>query len=246
MKLVGYFITTLLILATSASWSKGQNLRIEIVGDGLTERIVITDPEILGLFNIWNGPGVTVRGPDGVPYPPAHLDSDKSHGRFIDWPKGMAPERPSGLQRLEVTFVLGVPRRPDEERSYIFAYEVDTRALGGFIYLPRWMNNLIAHRVEGNWFYATARWNEVIAPIIVRNTKELPTFSERGDLSCIAGYALLEADGTIDLKRFDEQGRNVLHYRYDTSSDVYDDVRDHIGDMKTGEQIEASCWPPRL
>lgn len=246
MKRIEYFMAILLIFATWASWSKGQNIRIEIVGDGLAEPIVITDSEILGQFNIWNGPGVTVRGPDGVPYPPAHLDPGKSHGRFIDWPRGTARERPSGLQRLEVTFVLGVPTRPDEERFYIFAYEVDTQDLSGFVYLPRWMNNLIAHRVEGNWFYATERWNEVISPIVAIHTDELPAPSKRGDLSCIAGRASFEMDGTIDLKRFDEQGRNILHYRYDTSSDAYEDVREHMGDMKPGEQIEASCWPPRL
>lgn len=245
MNRVGYLIATLLILATSASWSKGQNVRIEIVGDGLSEPIVITDREILGLFNIWNGPGVTVRGPDGVPYPPAHLNPNKSNGRFIDWPRGMAPERPSGLQRLEVTFFVGVPTQPNDERSYIFAYEVDMRDSRGFIYLPMWMNNLISHGVEGNWFYATKRWNEVIAPIVASHTTELPAPLARENLSCIAGQGSLDQDGTVEFMLFDKSGIKISHWRYEASTEGYEDVRERIGDVEPGEQIEVSCWPPR-
>jgi hypothetical protein len=237
--------TLLLLVVPTASWSKGQTIRIEIAGDGLTDPIVITDPELLSQFNIWNGPGVSVRGPDGVPYPPAHLDPNQSGGRFIDWPRGIVQERPSGLQRLEVSFFVAVPRRPGEERSYIVAYEVDTSELRGFIFLPMWMNNLISHGAEGNWFFATERWNEIIGPIIAKQTKNLTAPTERGNLSCVAGHGSLSQDGTIEFKLFDDDGRNISHWRYETSSEGYDNLLDHIGDVEPGEEIEVSCWPAR-
>ncbi len=239
-------MASILILAVSTtSWSKGQNIRIEIVGDGLSTPIVITYPEILNRFNIWNGPGVSVRGPDGVKYPPAHLDPNKSAGRFIDWPQGMVTEQLPGLQRLEVTFFLSFPRQPSGERSYIFAYEVDTSELRGFIYLPMWSNNLIAHRVEGNWLYATEQWNEAIAPIVAAQTIDLPPPSKRGNLNCIAGQGSLGEDGTIEFMLFNEDGIKISHWRYEISTEGYESVREHIEDAEPGDEIEVSCWPPR-
>lgn len=245
MHRVAYPIATLLILAASASWSKSQNLRIEIVGDGLSETIVITDPEILGLFNIWNGPGVVARGPDGMPYPPAHLDLNESDGRFVDWPRGMATERPSGLQRLEVTFVVGAPGRPDVEGSYVVAYEVDSRDSSGFVYLPMWTNDLIRHGVEGNWFHATGRWNEAIAPVVASHTGVLRAPSERENLSCVVGHGSLRVDGVVEFTLVDEHGAKTSRWRYGPGSERYDEVRDHIGDVERGEETEISCWPPR-
>lgn len=245
MNRAAYLTATVLIFVASASWSKGQTLRIEIAGDGLREAIIIVDPEILGLFNIWNGPGVTVRGPDGVLYPATHLDPDRSYGRFIDWPRGMATKRPSGLQRLEVTSFVGVPRRPDQERSYVFAYEVDTEESVGFVYLPLWKNDLIGHRVEGNWLYAARRWNEVIAPIVADRTGILRSPSARGDLSCIAGYGSLGQDGVIEFTLADDSGV-TSRWRYGPSTEGYENVRAHIGDVKPGEEMTVSCWPPRF
>ena len=194
---------------------------------------------------IWNGPGVSVRGPDGVQYPPAHLDPTQTAGRFIDWPRGPVSDRSTGLQRLEVTFYVGVPREPNRLRRYVVAYEVDPSASIGFIYLPRWTNNLISHGVEGNWFHASKQWNDLIAPLIAAQTTHFSNSVQPGKLSCIAGYGSLGADGTIEFKLFDEQGNKISHWRYDKSTEGYESVREHIGDVEPGEQIEISCWPPR-
>ena len=98
-----------LLAVSTLVWSKGPTIKIVIEGDALSAPIEITDPDILSQFNIWNGPGVSTSGPDGVPHPPAYLDPGRSAGRFIEWPKGEATARPSGLQRLEVTFYVGDP-----------------------------------------------------------------------------------------------------------------------------------------
>ncbi len=234
-----------LLTVPTTVWSKGQTIKIIIEGDALSAPVEITNPAILGQFNIWNGPGVSTSGPDGVPHLPAYLDPDKSAGRFIDWPRGIATDRPSKLQRLEVTFYVGVPREPKASRKYIFTYEVDASALQGYIYLPRWMNNLIAHGIEGKWLYSSARWNEIIAPIVAKQTIDLPPTSVRGNLNCIAGHGSFGEDGTIEFMRFNDDGIKISHWRYETSTEGYESVRKHIGDVEPGDDIEVSCWPPR-
>jgi hypothetical protein len=205
---------------------------------------VITDPELVSQFNIWNGPGVETRGPDGVRRPPEHLDSDQSAGRFIDWPRGIANQRPPGLQRLEVTFVMDFQEQQGNLPSYRFAYERDPSE-SGFIYLPDWTNSLISHGVEGNWFHASDRWNELIGPIVANRTTHLLPPAERGKLSCIVGHGSLGEDGTVEFTLLDEAGNETSHWRYDVSADGYERVRAHIGNVAPGEEIEVSCWPQR-
>ena len=190
-------------------------------GDYLLAPIEITVPDTLNQFNIWNGPGVNTRGPDGVPNPPAYLDPNRSAGRFIDWPKGMAAERPSGLQRLEVTFYIGVPREPNTAHKYVFAYEIDTSGSRGYIYLPRWKNELISHGIEGNWLYASEQWNELIMPIVAQHSTQSPVSVERGMLNCIVGKGSITADGTIEFYLLDEHGNKIGHYRYETATPGY-------------------------
>ena len=238
------FLVAILTIPATA-WSKGETTRIKIEGDNLKSPIDIVDQSILSQFNIWNGPGTSSRGPDGVPLPPAHLDPNMSAGRFIDWPRGMAAERPSGLQRLEVTFYVGVPQEPNATRKYVFAYEADPSNQRGFIFLPYWKNNLISHGVELNWFYATKRWNELIMPIILRHSTNAPMFAERGKLKCKVGEGSLREDGTIEFFLLDENGNRTSRWRYDTSNERYQNVKDHIGNVQPGEEIEISCWPAR-
>ena len=114
-------IGVLLLAQSASSWSKGQTTRIEIDGDGLSAPIVIADPDILNKFSIWNGPGVSTRGPDGVTHPPAYMNPDNTSGRFIDWPRGIATDPPAAMQRLEVTFFIGGPRGPVHNGKFLFA-----------------------------------------------------------------------------------------------------------------------------
>lgn len=231
------------LMAAPAAWSKGPTIQITIEGDGLSAPIVITDPEILDQFNIWNGPGVSMTGPDGEMTDTAHLDPDQAEGRFIDWPKGAVPERPPGLQRLQVTFFIGVPTRPEDSRLYQIGYEID--GSHGFIFLPMWTNSLIHHGVEGNWFHSTHRWNDVIGSLVAEETVELPPVANRAHLDCTVGRGSLSEDGTVEFRMIDKDGNKTSRWRYEATTPGYDRVRAHIGDVAPGEVIEISCWPPR-
>ncbi len=99
-------VLALLVVVAAVASAKGKTVKIEIRGDGLAVPIEIIDQRIVDRFTIWNGPGVHTYT-KGALDPPAHLDPDKSQGRFVDWPKGIATGRPEGLRRFDVTFYLG-------------------------------------------------------------------------------------------------------------------------------------------
>lgn len=242
---IALLLCTSLLIIPLIGWSKGQTTRIVIEGDNLTAPIEITDPDILNQFSIWDGPGVGMRDPSEAPDLAIYVESDGSVGRFIDWPKGFASERPGQLQRLEVTFHVGVPREPGNSRKFVFVYEIDSNKGRGFIYLPRWKNNLIYHGVELNWLYAHSRWNELIMPIIAQHSTATFSSLERSELKCKVGEGSLRPDGTIEFVLLDELGIKRSRWRYETSSQEYQRVREHIGDVEPGEEIEISCWPAR-
>ena len=166
-------VVSLLILTIPVTtWSKGEIIKIEIEGNNLSSPIEITDPDIVRQFSIWTGPGVSTRGPDGVPNPPAYLDPNLSAGRFIDWPKGTVAERPTGLQRYDVTFYIG-SREPvtKVQGTYVITYEIDPSTEHGYVYLPTgskqtWNTTFIYHGVEGNWFHSSNKWEALVRPLI--------------------------------------------------------------------------------
>jgi hypothetical protein len=235
----------LLLTVPTLAWSKGQTIKIVIAGDNLTAPIEITDPEVLSQFSIWNGPGVGKRDPLEKPDLSAYVEPEGSVGRFIDWPNGYVTERPRQLQRLEVTFFVGVPREPGNTRKFIFAYEIDWKNERGFIFLPMWKNDLIWHGVELNWLYAHSRWNEAIMPIVAQHSVEDPQINGQNELNCTVGEGSLHADGTIEFQLIDEAGNRWSRWRYDKSTQWYEKVRHHIGDVEPGEEITISCWPAR-
>lgn len=234
----------MLSFVTSA-WSKGETVKIMIVGDKLASPIEITCPDIVGQFNIWNGPGVGTRGPDGAQHPPAYLDPERTAGRFIDWPRGNATDLPSGMQRLEVTFYIAGRKTPVHDGKYLFAYEIDSVKRRGYIYLPRWRGSYISHGVEGNWFYASERWDELIMRIILAASEDSADSSSHGRFGCKFGTAKITNEGAIELYRSNEDGSTRLNYRYLPTSDLYDSVKDHVGEIAAGDEVEVSCWPPR-
>jgi len=239
-------ITCICLLAISTVvWPKGQTVKIVIEGDELSVPIEITDPDILNQFSIWNGPGVGGRDLNVAPDLIAYKEQGGSVGRFIDWPKGIVADRPSKLQRLEVTFHVGVPREPGADRQFVVAYEIDSKNELGYIFLPRWKNDLISHGVEGNWFYAHERWNELIAPMVAKHSAHPSVSAERGRLKCKVGEGSLRADGTIEFILLDDYGNKMSRWRYEASMEQYQSVKEHIGDAEPGEEIEISCWPPR-
>jgi hypothetical protein len=235
----------LLLAVPSLAWSKGKTIKIIIEGDNLVAPIEITDPELVGQFSIWNGPGVGMRDPLQEPDLAAYVEPEGSAGRFIDWPKGYANNHPRQLQRLEVTFFVGVPRQPGNARKFVFAYEVDWDNEDGYIFLPMWKNDLIWHGVELNWLHAHKSWNETIMPIISQQSVEESQLPGHSELKCTVGEGSLHADGTIEFQLIDEAGNRSSRWRYEKSTQWYAKVRNHIGDVTPEQQFQISCWPPR-
>jgi len=208
-----------IIAIPAISWSKAPTARIKIEGDNLKSPIEILNPEVLSQFNVWGG-------------------------EFIDRPRGAVAELPSGLQRLEVTLYVDVAQEPKTTRKYVFAYDVDPTQQRGFIFLPQWKNDLIWHGVEGNWLYASKRWNEVIMPIISQQTARSSGLANAGMLSCTVGMVSMLADRAIEIQLMDEHGNKMSRFRYETNHAAYSRVRDHFGGVTSKKKV-ASCWPAR-
>jgi hypothetical protein len=219
------------------AWTKGETLRIDIRGDGLETPIEITDPAITGLFDVWNGPGVTANGET------YHMDPERQQGAFIDWPRGPAVTHPGGLRRLEVTFEVGQPRG-DDTRPYVFLYELDTAMAHGYVYLPRWKNDLIWHGVEGTWFHASTRWDEIIGSILASNGVAGVAAADNV-LGCTVGTGKVTSDGTIEFYRADGAGQHRTFFRFSPGNPEYRSVKTHLGDVMPEREAPVSCWPPR-
>ena len=238
-------VVCLSILAIpTTGWTKGPTFKIEIQGDYLESPIEITDPRIVGSFSIWNGPGVFTYSA-GQMDPPAWADPTKADGRFIDWPRGWATERPKGLQRLEVTFFIGDARAPDNASKYVFLYEVDASNGQGYVYLPRLKNEVIVHFVEGNWFHASKAWDEIMIALIAQNVASESVSANQDELRCTIGTGLITSDGIIEFYKHDERGDKVATLRLQPTHQMYPSFREHIGNVTPDEETEVSCWPRR-
>jgi hypothetical protein len=171
----------LLLGAPGIASAKAKTLRIEITGPGLSSPLLFSSPEIVQSFHIWNGPGVRVNGE------PVHLDSANQRGHFIDWPRGIANDRPAGMQRFTITFHLDAERAPPYESwsRYVVFYEFDAKKTDGYIYLPLakdiqpHFNSAISHGVEGNWFFSTAAWEQRIRTAITTQRRLTASASAR-------------------------------------------------------------------
>ena len=150
------------------AWAKAPVQQIDIAADSLDAPIEITEPDVVGEFNIWNGPGV--RGVNGKP---VHLDPANQKGYFINWPKGTT-EPPDQASMFDVTFRLGQPDSdPREWSEYPVTYAFGVGDAGGYIYLPKHSkgSGLIFHGVEGHWFHSTGAWETLVRPIIERELR---------------------------------------------------------------------------
>lgn len=154
-------------LIASTAWGKAPTAQIDIASDALDAPIKVTDPDVVGKFHIWNGPGVRDNGK------PTHLDPANQKGYFINWPNG-ATQPPDQALMFDVTFRLeNRDADPRVGSEYRVTYAFRPGDAGGYVYLPYTRKNvrLIVHGVEGNWFRSSDAWEALIRPIIERERK---------------------------------------------------------------------------
>jgi hypothetical protein len=142
-------------------FAKGDVVCITIKGADLKTPIVITDPNVLMGFPVGTGPGTSSSVPGFNPNAP---------GFIIDWPHGPIGKPPKGLQRYEVSFYA---KWPNERLIYVVFWEYDPRSRQGYVYLPgkadEWYRlnvSTIFHGVEGRWFRAWRKWDNMASPLI--------------------------------------------------------------------------------
>jgi len=165
-----WILAMLFSLVVPALWAKGDMVLIEVKSATMPTLIRITDPKIQD-FTPWAGPGV-----NGGRVPNAE-------GFIVDWHAGVlsprAPQLAPGVQHYEISFYEGCRTTNDwctEKQPrlvYVVSYDYDPASPRGFVYLPgkgdpSYQLNIgtIWRRVEGNWFSATASWEEFIRPVI--------------------------------------------------------------------------------
>jgi hypothetical protein len=158
------FSLLIVFSAPSHLFAKGITTKITITSPELKSPIEISDPEILKHFNVWAGWGTFVNG------------VENNEGFIIDWAAGVVDERPSGLRNYEVSFYVRYPNRPFNEQTdqlvYVVLYETDPATGQGYVYLPgkaderfRLNTKAILRGREGNWFRATAAWQNAIRAV---------------------------------------------------------------------------------
>jgi len=153
-------LSLLLIVGIPASLSaKRRTVRITIKGTDLKTPIEITDPAILGNFNVWTGPGTS---------------PNESKGLIVDWSQGVTSPPPKGLPLYEVFFYADFGSQ-EEKLVYVVDYECDPLTRRGYVRLPgkgdkRWQLNVgsVFRSVEGNWFSAWSVWDDVASPLIAK------------------------------------------------------------------------------
>jgi hypothetical protein len=151
-------VALIIVGVATAVFAKGLTTRITLRDTTLDTSIDITDPSVLGAFNVWAGPGTYSNGVEGT------------HGFIIDWAAGIARDRPNGPSRYEVMFYVRFANRSTEELAYVVLYERDPASRRGFVYLPgrseehygRNVKAILRHNLEGHWFHATEAWDNAV------------------------------------------------------------------------------------
>ena len=137
----------LLVAASSALIGKENTLRIVVRGGDLAKGFEIADPAVAGRVNVWGD-----------------FIIDRGQGRV---------EVPGSPQTYEVSFVTA-RRQPS---TYVVRYAVDA-ANHGYVYIPGKTDDgfrdnawLIYRGIEGHWFHASADWESLINPLILKARK---------------------------------------------------------------------------
>src|SRR2546426_6290650 len=159
-------LMSVLIVAIAACQTpvlaKGETKKIVIAGDTLASPIVIADPAILNHFNVWSGPG-TSGSIQGVKW--------KATDGFVIASSTPVEDRPQGLARYEVTFLVDRQDRDGRGMAYVISYEYDAKSDKGYVYFPgrndpHWRTNvfLILRETEGRWYEASRAWQDAVTP----------------------------------------------------------------------------------
>jgi hypothetical protein len=148
-QLVFNFLLLMLALTPAALFAKGKTVKIVLESADLAAPIEMTEPG-LEVFGVWEGPGVHA---DGV----AQKD-----GFIIDWRSGAVYEHPAGLAQYKVSFYADFGS--EVRLVYQVFYEHDFSTQEGYVYLaPIELNVRSIYRgLEGNWFRATADWEQAV------------------------------------------------------------------------------------
>lgn len=165
MRSLGLGLLLALPFVAGVCHAKSKTERIEVMR-GKT-RLLSIDGAIAGQFTIWNGPGVEMTTADGSRRAPA---SDRD---FADWSAGA--EAPQGLPIFKVNFYCEAcePARGDTWRCYTVHYAPGRDGERGYILIPGTRDDeydinvrSIYHGVEGRWFRASDKWEELVRPRI--------------------------------------------------------------------------------
>lgn len=146
--------------------AKSETARIVITAGSAQPLLTLSGPASAGQFTIWSGPG-TSSGPR------------TSARDFADWGAGIV-DKPADPDVYQVRFFCKtpqwqVPDRGAEFQCYGVRYAIDRRSGQGYVQIPpahdaEFPRNTqsIYHGVEGSWYRATARWEELVRPAIER------------------------------------------------------------------------------
>ena len=161
-----YFVLfALIVFLTPSIFAKGATVKIEISSAQLSKPISVTDPDIVGEFNIWSGPNSRWRSKNGS------WITDYSF-IFIDFPGGVISSPPDNLFTFDVEFhIAGAPDQPPVEETYKVQYAINPSENGGYMYLPTG-NLFVYHGVEGNWFRSIESWEKLVRPIVEQTLLE--------------------------------------------------------------------------
>ena len=155
----------LLVLLAAPAFAKGPTVKITMEGGSLGDPIVMTDPQVLAPFRVWEGPGTS------------SYDNSESHvsSFIVNWSHGATAEPAHGLPRYKISFWAD---EPQEKLAYVVYYEFDPARKQGYVYLPgagddAYLLNTssILRDVEGKWFRSWSKWDRVAFPLVAAAIK---------------------------------------------------------------------------
>jgi hypothetical protein len=165
MRSASLLAAILLVLLAAPAFAKGPTVRIRIEGGSLRAPIVLTDPQVLDPFRVWEGPGAS-----------SYDNCESQVSSFIvNWSHGATAGPAHGLPCYKVSFWAD---EPQENLVYAVYYEFDPARKQGYVYLPgpgddayQLNTGSTLRDVEGKWFRSWGNWDRVAFPLIAAAIK---------------------------------------------------------------------------